>query len=106
MSGDYIPKNNSDFNDWLRNLIYYVALKTTGATPDWLHIPKGVQEKLKEVYANWYIRYVLAFDPCPYAKKNERNHARKEAEKIVRHFVKQYLCFPMITERDKGNIGI
>ena len=106
MAGDYIPRPNKDFTEWFRNLNYYVALKTTGAVPDWLHIPKEVKENLKEVYADWYIRYVIALQPCTGDQKAERNHARKTAEKIIRPFVKQYLHFPQVTDGDRSNIGI
>jgi hypothetical protein len=83
-----------------------VGLKSGGSTPEWTHIPKDAVEGLSEAYANFYSAYTPTLVPCTPADRVKRDNARRDAEKVIRPFVKRYLQFDPVKDEDKKNMAV
>ena len=105
-SRDYIPRNDGEFNNWFKNLCQYVAVKTSGATPAWDHIPKRYVDQLNAAYADWYTAYAPTLKPHTKAETTAKDMARKRAEAVIRPFVKRFLHYEPVTDDDRDNIKI
>jgi hypothetical protein len=84
----------------------YVALKTTGATPVWAHIPHDAALAFNGQIEAWDNAYQDAIDTPTPAKHHERDRVHKLTDKAARDFVNQYLRYPPVTNEDRDNMGI
>jgi hypothetical protein len=105
-SRDYIPKNDAVFNVWFKNLYQYVGQKTSGASPEWTHIPKDAVEELGAAYQDWYTKYSLTTKPHTKAENVEKDEAKAAAIKVIRPFVQQWLRFKPVINSDRVNMGL
>ena len=106
MPRDYIPRTDADFNQFFKHIIQYVAVKCTGTSPEWEHIPKRDRTALSDVYSAWYSSYALTFQPHSKPVRQEKTRQRDIAEKALRHFVNRFLRYEPVTDMDRDNMGI
>jgi hypothetical protein len=106
MAKDYIPTRDADFNRWLKNLIQYVAVKSTGTDAEWTHIPKKDRDKLDEHYTAWYTAYALTLKPHAKPETSEKNRVRAAAEKYAREFVNRFLRYEPVTDIDRDKMEL
>jgi hypothetical protein len=103
---DFIPQIDALFDAWLKFLVQYVSKKTSGATPEWTHIPLAVVEMLLDLYAMWYTAYAKTVGPHTSVDTEAKNSAKKTAKNKARPFINQYLRFPPVTDEDRTAMGI
>jgi hypothetical protein len=107
MADNYIPRPRAEFSAWFDNLVRQVGLHTSGANPDWNHIPTEAKDKFMESHGRWQIADQEAEDTPTSAKKRERNRVRKAVEtNDIRPFVKQYMHFDPVTDEQRNESGI
>jgi hypothetical protein len=102
----FIPANKDDFDKFFRDIVQYVIEKTTGATPQWKHIPKEDQDGLNAAYSAWYTAYCLTLLPHSYLVTREKNRVRKLVEKQLREFVNCFLRHKPVTDADRDAMRI
>ena len=103
----YIPSRDADFNSFFKNIIQYVAAKTSGSTPEWKHIPQEDQDELNMVYAGWFTAYNITLKPHTHEETKEKNRVKKTAEKALREFVNSFLRYSKaVTDADRDNMRI
>jgi hypothetical protein len=103
---DYIPNNDARFDQFYKFMCQYVNDKCTGATPAWNHIPAAARTALNDGYAAWYTAYAPTIGPHTPVDTEAKNDGKKEAKKVIRPFVNQYLRFPPVTNEDRTAMGI
>jgi len=103
---DFIPANDAAFNTWFLNLVNYVTQKTSGAPPDWDHIPQRFVTELSAAYEDWYHFYDPTLQPHTPADVTAKNDSRRRAERVIRPFVRRFLHFEPVTNADRVNIAI
>jgi hypothetical protein len=103
---DYIPAKDADFNTWFKNLCQYVAQKTSGANPEWTHIPASEVTLLNTGYANWYTAYAVTLKPHTPAETLAKDEAREAAEEVIRPFVGQWLMWKQVTNKEWEEAGV
>ena len=106
MNRNYIPRNDAAFDKFFKYITQYVALKSTGSSPAWGHIPQEDRNALSNVYIAWYDAYALTFQPHIKSVGDEKTRQRKAAEKALRHFVNRFLRYEPVTDADRTNMGI
>ena len=106
MSTDYIPRKDADFNIWFQNLVNYVGQKTSGAPPEWTHIPQERVAELRAAFNGWSAAYAATLRPHTAARTADKNDARQTAEKVIRPFRLQFLDFDPVNDADRVNMGI
>jgi hypothetical protein len=106
MSNDHLPKKDSDFNNWFKNLCQYVTLKTSGATPEWTHIPQAEVTLLNNAYSAWYTVYVIVLKPHIPADTLAKDEARDDAEGVIRPFIGQWLMWKQVSDVEREEMGI
>ena len=108
MSGnrDYVPHNSASFDRWFKNLKEYIAERLGGTEPAWGHIIPKDRNALNDAYADWYTRYEPTLRPHTQAEAAVRNHAREQAEKVIRPFVMRYLRSEPVNSGDRLTMGI
>jgi hypothetical protein len=103
---DYVPDNDGVFDDWFKYINQYVAEKCGGSTPAWTHIPQAARTTLADSYAAWYTAYANTKRPHTPVETEVKNNAKKEAKKVIRPFVNQYLRFPPVQNEDRSAMHI
>jgi hypothetical protein len=110
MSNDHIPKKDSDFNNWFKNLCQYVTVKTSvippATAPEWTHIPAGEVTLLNNAYAAWYTVYVIVLKPHTPADTLAKDEARAAAEEVIRPFIGQWLMWKQVSDVEREEMGI
>jgi hypothetical protein len=99
---DFLPSGDPEFNIWFTNFVQYIALKTSGSTPQWKHIPKNRIAELNAAYERWSAAYALCFKPHTDVETRAKNEARTDAEKVIRPFKRQFIDFaPEVTDAER-----
>jgi hypothetical protein len=106
MAGNYIPKSHAAYALWFDKVVKEVVIHTTGAEPEWHHIPAEAVTALREKHDEWTDAFGAALDDPTKAKNEARNDAQKSSEKTVRAFVKQYLRFSPVTNEQRTEMEI
>jgi hypothetical protein len=106
MSTDYIPKKDSDFDVWFRNLIEVVEAKTSGQPPVWSHIPDVEVTLLRGSYDIWHAAYEFTLKPHLPAQTLAKDEARKSAETVARPFVGQWLMWKQVSNEEREDMGL
>jgi hypothetical protein len=96
---DYIPNNDGVFDDWFKFINQYVAEKRGGSAPAWTHIPQAARTVFADAYAN-------TKRPHTPVETEAKNNAKKEAKKVIRPFVNQYLRYDPVTNEDRTAMRI
>jgi len=106
MSNDYVPRHDADFNNWFKNIVDYVAIKTGSPDHEWEYIPQSVITELNEAYNDWIANYEQTLVPHTPAITTNKNNARARAERVIRAFVQRFLHWPPVTDGDRVNMNI
>ena len=106
MTNNYIPRNDAAFDKFFKYITQYVALKSSGTSPEWKHIQKEDRDALNKVYIKWYDAFALTFQPHIKSVREEKGRQKKAAEKALRHFVNRFLRYEPVTDADRTNMGI
>jgi hypothetical protein len=102
MTNNYIPRNDSAFDNWFRALTQYIGPKTTGTNPAWPHVMQSSKTELNDAYAA-FSKTLTPHTPADTVNKNE---ARAAAERVIRPFVQRFLHWPPVTDGDRVNMRI
>jgi hypothetical protein len=103
---NFIPRRDSDFDPWFKNLCQYAALKCGGSPPDWNHIPQADLDALNASYAAWHTAYSAVLQPHSDVDIAAKTAARAEAEKVIRPFKRRFLDDPPVTDADRVAMGL
>ncbi|MDR1306824.1 MAG: hypothetical protein LBK74_04545 [Treponema sp.] len=104
---DFIPSGSTAYDTFFKNLIQYVTLQCTGASPRWTHIPQDARDALADQYGAWYTAYSVTRKPCTSPQRAEARRLLKSTRKALRNFINIYLRYhPSVTPEDKENMGI
>jgi hypothetical protein len=102
----FIPRNDGEFGLFYMNVMQYMGKKCAGTSPPWPHIPKKDQDAFIAAYTRWDKAYMVTTKPHTPPETREKNRVKKDSEKLLRDFIKQYLRFPPVTDEDRDNMGI
>jgi len=105
-SRDYVPSNDADFTNWFRNIVEYVAERTSGDTPLWAYIPQSEVARLAGAYEDWLTHYEPTTVPHEPAATTEKNNARRRAAPVAREFVQRFLQWQPVTDGDRTSMNI
>jgi hypothetical protein len=103
-NNDYMPRRDSDFNDWTANFLSVINSKG-GA---W-GIPTTVITDLNAKRTTWTQKYTLYISPATRTKlvTEQKNMARHALESTVRSIVNEYINFNHeITNDDRLELGL
>ncbi|GAB6391615.1 MAG: hypothetical protein MdMp014T_0988 [Treponematales bacterium] len=103
---DWIPHRDADFDGFFFNLKEYVKEKTTGASPEWTHIPQAKLEALEAHYESWHAAYDRTLPPHSGIETAAKNSERTASEAFLRPFSAQYLQFEPVTNEDRLAMGV
>ena len=103
---NYIPQTDADFNTFFKNIIQYVAAKTSSSPPEWKHIPQEDQDEINQVYADWFMAYSRTLKPHPLEETKAKNRVKKASERALREFVNRFLRYRPVTDEDRDNMHI
>jgi hypothetical protein len=103
---DSVPTNDADFDNWFKNLVQTVNVKTTGADAPWTHIPASEVTLLTTAFPPWHSAYVLTLTPHTPEVTMDKDEARETAEAIIRPFVGQWLMWKQVTDAEREDMGI
>jgi hypothetical protein len=106
MARDHVPRNDAEFDKHFRFINRYVDEKSGNSQQAWNHIPEEARDVLKDAYASWYAAYIKMTGPHTPVETRAKTETRKEAERKLRAFVRQYLRFPPVTNEDRDAMGI
>lgn len=100
---DFLDLIDSEFEQFLQNLISYVEEKCSGGTgAEWTHIPAEEQTILKDVYTVWHTAFVKMAGPHTKVDTEKKKDSRKTAERKIRDFNNAYLRYhPAVTNEDR-----
>jgi hypothetical protein len=100
---DYIPKKDSEFIAWVKNLLDYVQLYLKE-----FNILEAVFQPLLVLYAAFEAAYAKYLDPNSGAVDvAEKTRSRKILEKDVRAFVKAFLMYsPFVSDKDRDEMRL
>jgi hypothetical protein len=102
-----IPSNSGKFDDYYKLFAQLVTQKTSGASPEWPHVPKAVADKVVEGYAGWYQVYALALKPHTPQDTLNKNRAQGEGTALVASVLNEYIRYSSnVSEADKASLGI
>ena len=101
-----MPKNDSAFDQFFKNIIEYASLKCAGATPEWTHISLASLDVINIAYDAWYHVYALTINPHTPEQATVTHNVRKVAEKALRDFVDLFLCVEPVSNSDRACMGI
>jgi hypothetical protein len=106
-SRSVIPSNAGKFNDYYKFFGQLVSQKTSGASPEWSHIPKAVADKVMEGYAGWYVVSALTLKPHTPEDTLNMNRAKEEGTALVASVLNEYIRYSSnVTEADRASLGI
>jgi len=107
MQNIYIPHNNTVFNQFFKDVTQYVVTKTSGAEPEWTHIPQMHRSYITRVYIEWNDVYSLSLSP-PHSLEatKEIDYIRARTERALITFINRFLLEQPVTEFDRDNMGI
>jgi len=103
---DYIPRRDDLFDPWFRVLRDYVIGKTSGANPEWAHIPQAEAALLSARFEAWHGAFLATVVPHAKPQTDAKKAERRESERFVRGFVNQYLRYKPVTDSDRDEMGI
>jgi hypothetical protein len=104
---DYIPGPDAEFASWFDNLVRQVGLHTSGAAPDWTHIPADDVTELMESHGRWQLAYQEAQDDPTPSNIREKTRVRDKEEKdVIRPFVRDYLHSRQVTDKQRDDLGV
>ena len=106
MGNNYIPRHDADFNNWFKNIVDYVAIKTGSPDHEWEYIPNSAVTELNEAYTDWLGNYEQTLVPHTPAMTTNKNNARTRSERVIRAFVQRFLHWPPVTDGDRVNMNI
>jgi hypothetical protein len=102
-----IPSNAGEFDDRYKFFAQLVTLKTSGASPEWNHMPKEVADKVIEGYAGWYPVYALTLKPHTPEDTLNMNRAKEKGTALLASFLNEYIRYSSnVSEADKASLGI
>jgi hypothetical protein len=103
---DFIPAGDAEFDAFFKHYCQVVALKTSGQTPAWTHIPQARITELNDAYAAWYTAWSKLKQPHTHADVVAKNQARENGEKTLREFNNQYILYAReVTDAERADIG-
>jgi hypothetical protein len=103
---DYVPRRDSDYDQFFRRITNEVGVKTSGQNPPWNHIPPAAEEALDASYAEWYAAYAPTLDNPTSVQIREKNRVRKVTEKALRRFIQRYLKDDPVTAEERDALGV
>jgi hypothetical protein len=103
---DIIPTKGSEFDDFYRNIVEIVDLKTGGNVPDWKHIPPDALSEFHDARNAWTAAYEKTKGPHTPTDTAEKNRTRKASKKNLRTFINRFLRYPPVTAEDRANMHI
>ena len=104
---NFFPRNDAEFNQFNKNIIQYVAVKSGGSTPAWTHISKKDRDEMDAHYTAWYTAYGLTLKPHTPVETGEKNRTKKAMETAMREFINRYLRYSAaVTDADREYMGI
>jgi hypothetical protein len=106
MAIDYLSLSDADFDNLYKFMCHYVNVKRTGEPPEWTHIPQEAFTVLANGCTAWNAAYVKTIGPHTPVETEAKNNAKKEAKKVIRPFVNQYLRFSPVTNEDRTAMKI
>ena len=100
---DYIPKKDSAFMVWARNLLLYVQANLVA-----FNIQDTVLQPILVLNTAWEAAYAKALDPNRGPVDiAEKNRAREALEKALRNFVKAFLLYsPFVSDKDRNEMQL
>jgi hypothetical protein len=103
---NYIPAKDADFNVFFKKIRDYVTQKTTGAQPEWTHIPADAVAELQGAYSAWETAYTKTLGEHSSQDTKEKQRVRKESESVLRRFVQNYLYDPPVSPYDRDEMDV
>ncbi len=100
---DYIPRADSDFNDWVKQYNEYVKVNFAA-----LGLLIGDSTKLDTAFTKWETDYnsMLAAQAALNAAVQTKFAARDSLEELVREDTKKIQANPAVTNAQKAELGI
>ncbi|MDR3130632.1 MAG: hypothetical protein LBU18_03725 [Treponema sp.] len=106
MKIDYVPRQDLEFDGWLKFIVLYTAEKCSGKPPEWDHIPQTALTALKDALAAWTAAYEQTLVPHTSPETKEKIRIRKTTESAIRGFVNRWLRFELVTNEDRDKMKI
>lgn len=103
---DYIPRKDDKFHDWYSFFFEYVDQRTGGNVPEWTFIPSDDLMLFRSAWNKWEMAWREVLGPHTSLQTAAKNAARKNAEAVIRPFVKRFLRFPPVTDEDRLAMNI
>jgi hypothetical protein len=105
---DYMPTTPAKFDPYYKNIVQYVSDKTSGANPDWTHIPQTARTELVTRYTAWNAAYGPTLKPTvTKQEKDEMWRVFAASKKYLRGFVNAWLRYhPDVTDDDREKMGL
>ena len=104
MKNDFIPRSDSQFNEWQKTLITYLKANAQG----W-RIPAGLITDIDAKQAEFENRYETADNPATrtHAAVVMKDEARKSYESLLRTTLKAYITYnPEVLDDDRIYMGL
>jgi hypothetical protein len=107
MSGkDKIPNEDAAFDAYYKSYCQLVGQRTSGATPEWTHVPAARVTDLNSGYADWYTAWSKLKGPHIQADIWAKNQAKKDGKRILRVFNNEFVRYSTaVSDEDKIALG-
>jgi hypothetical protein len=103
---DFIPAGDRAFDEFFGRYCQVVDRKTSGARPDWTHIPQDRITELNDRFTDWHTAWVKLEGPHTRADVAAKNEARDRGKKILREFNNQYVLYAReVSDAERVDIG-
>jgi hypothetical protein len=103
---DMVPDSDTEFDAKYKAYNQFVAKKTSGADPEWTHIPLSRRTDLSDGYAHWYTAYSKLKDAHTSADVWAKNEAKKTDGHVWRVFNNEFVRYSsVVSEADKIALG-
>jgi hypothetical protein len=103
----YLPGSDMELDAKAKFFCQLLTERTSGASPEWDHIPQAAVDLFLAIYAAWYLAFSKTQKPHTPQDTAEKNRARKALKKEMRSFTNEFIRYSSkVSESDRESLGV
>lgn len=106
MSKDWIPAKDAEFDPFFKEYFRTVLKNTSGASPEWAHIPADRVTGLADAYGAWNTAWAKLKEAHTSGDVEAKDEARDAGKRELRDFNNEFILYSRyVTDAQRRDIG-